>query len=86
MVKGVSRQVIVLHSPDPKLFDQAIFILKDGAVGQDGVTEEALMKEAKRLMRDATGGRKRSLLGYGPVWACGGAVMTGIVWLLTHWL
>ena len=30
MVKGVSRQVIVVHSPDPKLFEQAIFILKDG--------------------------------------------------------
>ena len=27
MVKGISRQVIVVHSPDPKLFEQAIFIL-----------------------------------------------------------
>ena len=34
MVKGISRQVIVVHSPDPKLFEQAIFILKDGAVGK----------------------------------------------------
>ena len=33
MVKGISRQVIVVHSPDPKLFEQAIFILKDNAVG-----------------------------------------------------
>ena len=32
MVKGVSRQVIVVHSPDKELFDQAIFILKDEAV------------------------------------------------------
>ena len=29
MVKGISRQVIVVQSPDPKLFDQAIFILRD---------------------------------------------------------
>ena len=35
MVKGISRQVIVVHSPDPKLFEQAIFILKDNAVGED---------------------------------------------------
>ena len=42
MVKGVSRQVIVVHSPDPKLFEQAIFILKDEAV-QQGITEEALI-------------------------------------------
>ena len=49
MVKGVSRQVIVMHSPDPELFDQAIFILKDSAVSK-GVTEDTLMKEAKRLL------------------------------------
>ena len=40
MVKGISRQVIVVHSPDPKLFEQAIFILKDNAVGE-GITDEA---------------------------------------------
>ena len=42
MVKGISRQVIVVHSPDPKLFEQAIFILKDDAI-QNGVTDEALL-------------------------------------------
>ncbi len=39
MVKGLNRQVIVVHSPDQKLFDQAIFILKDDAVGKEGVTD-----------------------------------------------
>ena len=34
MVKGISKQVIVVQSPDQKLFDQAIFILKDDAVGE----------------------------------------------------
>ena len=29
MVKGISRQVILVQSPEPKLFEQAIFILKD---------------------------------------------------------
>ena len=76
MVKGVSRQVIVVHSPDPKLFDQAIFILKEDAVGQ-GITEEALLKEAKQIIR----GPVKKL--YGPVWACGGALATGVAWLLT---
>ena len=85
MVKGVSRQVIVLHSPDQKLFDQAIFVLKDSALGQEGVTDELLMKEAKRLIRDSAGKRSK-LRGYGPIWACGGAVMTGLIWLLTIWL
>ena len=80
MVKGVSRQVIVVHSPDPKLFDQAIFILKDEAVEQ-GITEEELIKEAQQIIRGPV--KKRKLYLYGPVWACGGALLTGIAWLLT---
>ena len=47
MVKGISRQVIVVHAPDPKLFEQAIFILKDTA---QGVSEDALLKEAERVI------------------------------------
>ena len=83
MVKGISRQVIVVHSPDPKLFEQAIFILKDSALGAEGVTDEALLQEAKRLIREpgARGGKRRTLCG--PVWACGGALVTGLAWLLS---
>ena len=33
MVKGISRQVIVVRSPDQKLFEQAIFILREEALG-----------------------------------------------------
>ena len=65
MVKGISRQVIVVHSPDPKLFEQAIFILKDNAVGE-GITDEALLKEAQKAIH--TGDRtkkKRHLYLYG---------------------
>ena len=80
MVKGISRQVIVVHSPDPKLFDQAIFILKDEAVGK-GITEEALLKEAQQVIRGPH--KKKKLYLYGPVWACGGALVTGLAWLLT---
>ena len=80
MVKGISRQVIVVHAPDPKLFEQAIFILKDEAV-EKGVTEEALLREAQSLIRPGQG-RKRKLYLCGPLWACGGAVLTGAAWLL----
>ncbi len=80
MVKGISRQVIVVHSPEPKMFEQAIFILKDGAIGQ-GVTDELLMKEARQAIRESTQRRKRSPSG--PIWAAAGALLTGVVWLLT---
>lgn len=39
MVKGISRQVIVVRSPDPKLFEQAIFILREDALGKDGMSD-----------------------------------------------
>ena len=81
MVKGISRQVILVHSPDPKLFEQAIFILKDEAV-EKGITEEDLLKEAQNLIRPGQG-RKRKLYVYGPLWACSGAAMTGLAWMLT---
>ncbi len=81
MVKGISRQVIVVHSPDKKLFEQAIFILKEDA---KGVSEEALLREADRAIRGRSSGkRKQKVLYLGPAWACGGAALTGIVWLLT---
>lgn len=83
MVKGISRQVIVVHSPDPKLFEQAIFILKEDAIGREGVTDEALLKEAKRLINASRYPGKRRLSAYGIVWAISGAVCTGIIWLLT---
>ncbi len=80
MVKGISRQVIVVNSKEEELFEQAIFILKDG---QTAVTDDLLLKEAKKLIGTHRGSKKRKLWLYGPVWATGGAILTGIVWLIT---
>ena len=82
MVKGISRQVIVVHAPDPKLFEQAIFILKDNAVGHEGISDEVLLKEAGRLIRENPV-KNRRLSAYGAVWACGGALVTGLIWLVS---
>ena len=37
MVKGISRQVVVVRSLDTKLFEQAIFLIRDGALPRQGV-------------------------------------------------
>ena len=79
MVKGISRQIILVHSPETQLFEQAIFILKDNA---ESVTDEMLLQEAKRLINQ----QKKKKPFYGPIWACAGAVVTGIVWLFTIFL
>ena len=78
MVKGTSRQVIVVHAPEEKLFDQAIFILRDGAVREGGISNEALLREAKGYLQ-MSGRRKRKWLHNGPVW---GAVGAGLAWLV----
>ena len=79
MVKGISRQVIVVHSPDEKMFEQAIFIIKEG---QSPVTDEALLKEAQKLI-GSSGSKKRKLWLYGPAWAVTGALLTGICWIIS---
>ena len=83
MVKGISRQVIVVHSPDQKLFDQAIFILKDEAVGKEGVTDEMLLKSAEKLLRSSAAGKKPKFFLYSSVWACAGALAMALVWFIT---
>ena len=79
MVKGVSRQVIVVQSPQTQMFEQAIFILKDDC---PSVSDAELLKEAKRLINSSCNDN-RTPKAHGFVWACAGAMITGAVWLLT---
>ena len=84
MVKGISRQVIVIDAPEPKLFEQAIFILKDD---MEHVTDEVLLKEAQQIIqsRDKSG-RKRHIWLYGAFWAAAGALATAAAWAATIWI
>ena len=53
MVKGLSRRVIVVDSPDPHIFEQAIFIVRnDAAVGSGGVTSQQVVDQAIRIAKD----------------------------------
>lgn len=79
MVKGISRQVIVVQSPDKKLFDQAIFILRDDVVGNHTVTEENLLREARYLLHS----RKPQKRLNQAVWTLFGAAVVALVWLLS---
>ena len=80
-----------MDSPDPQIFEQAIFIVRNDAFGKAGVTPEQIVSEACRVARGYTaahgGHRRRS-------WrdrvSCvgssrrGGAI--GLVWLLVSLL
>ena len=83
MVKGISRQVILVQSPEPKMFEQAIFILNDKAI-REGITDDALLQEARQAIRGYDKqSRKRHFYLYGAVWATGGALLMGLAWFLT---
>jgi hypothetical protein len=80
MVKGISRQVVVVRSPQPKLFEQAIFILREDI---KAVSDEQLLKEAKLAVRGLTRDNKRFYRVHGPIWAGLGASAMGLVWLIS---
>lgn len=83
MVKGITRQVIVVNAPDPKLFEQAFFIVKEDA---PDLSEEALLREAKRAVHEPDlQERKRHIYLYGAFWAAVGAAVMGALWLAV-WL
>lgn len=48
MVKGLSRKVIIVKSPDPKIFEQAIFIVRDDYLLSQGIDQKELLRQAKR--------------------------------------
>ncbi|MBR3705320.1 MAG: translation initiation factor 2 [Oscillospiraceae bacterium] len=51
MVKGTSRRVIVVESPDPEFFEQAIFIVRNDVYERQGVTAQQVLGEACRIAR-----------------------------------
>lgn len=80
MVKGITRQVVVVKKPDQKLFEQAIFLVREEALADGGVTEEALLQEAREVCRrSVTPGRWRERL----LWGGCGAAATGALWILS---
>lgn len=84
MVKGINRQVIVVKSPDPKLFDQAIFLLREDAFSSSGTTPEQVIRQARQaadgyLRKNTVVGRAAARLSP-PLWGMMGAISASAVW------
>ena len=92
MVKGTSRRVIVVRSPDQRLFEQAIFLMKEDAVDQQGVSAQQIVAEAQaaadQYLKSHTDRQRRfARLGKyrGWLWFLAGAVCAGgIAMILLH--
>lgn len=85
MVKGISRRVIVVESPDPRVFDQAIFILRNDILSEDGVSSRQLVDQAVRIAKSYTRSQgllppKRHRMTPAIAAMLGGGLM-GLVWL-----
>ena len=48
MFKGIGKQVVVLKNPDSKIFEEAIFIIKDGTK----VSRPDMITECERIIKD----------------------------------
>ncbi len=89
MVKGVTRRVIVIKSPDRHLFDEAIFLVREDALREDGVTSEQIVQQAQQVADHYVRFHlKKRWINRLPsaAFAGLGAAGTALVWLLTQLL
>lgn len=89
MVKGVNRRVILVKSPDPKLFEQAIFIMREEAF-LEGVTADQVVREAQQVAkgyvrRNSRWGRLMHAIP-APAYAAAGAAVASLAWALAMFL
>ena len=89
MVKGVNRRVIMVKSPDPKLFEQAIFIMREDAF-LEGVTADQVVQEAQKVAKGYV--KRNSRWGKwmrgipAPAYMALGAVVASFAWSLAMFL
>jgi len=81
MVKGMAKRVVVVRSPDKRVFEEAIFILRDDALRDGGVTAEDVLAEACRVARGYLRKPSRRWIGQVLTAACAAGVgwMVGIL-------
>jgi len=89
VVKGVSKRIIVVKSPDPKIFEQAIFIVREDYPGQTGVSEREALAEARQaafgylqLKEKLPGRLARNLRA--AMYAVAGAAATTLAWIMVQ--
>ena len=82
MVKGTSRRVIVVDSPDPEYFEQAIFIVRNDVYERQGVTAQQVLGEACRIARGYAATAAKPLWKKIPWWVWAVSAATGAIALL----
>ena len=89
MVKGLSRKVIIVKSPDPKIFEQAIFIVRDEYLSAQGISQKELLRQAQRAANgyvDQTYGWHRFRNIHPALFTLAGAALIGMIWAVVHFI
>ena len=87
VVKGTSKRVVVVKSPDARFFEQAIFILREDILGKSGSSSGDVLREAQKVaddyVRSFTEEKKEFFRNFPPAFfAALGAVVGGLVCIL----
>ena len=86
MVKGVSRRVVVIKSPDKSVFEEAIFIVREDALNR-GVTGDEIVREAQKVANEyaaSKGKKKRQRRLPGFVYFAAGALILAVIGIALH--
>ena len=91
VVKGTAKRVIVVKSPDPKIFEQAIFIVKEDYRKWAGVNANEVLREAQRVaddyIRSSVSGKRRLWQKARPFLLLAlGALLGALVWAVIHFM
>lgn len=84
MVKGVAKRVIVVKSPDPKVFEEAIFIVREEYLKTAGMTRAQLLHQAREAAGIYTGTLRRGGAHTGIVAALSAIVGSGAAAAIMH--
>ena len=86
VVKGISKRIIVVKSPDQNIFEQAIFIIREDYAGQSGLSERDVYMEATKAANRYLGTKRHTAARAvaslrAPLYAAAGAAATGLAWI-----
>jgi len=84
MVKGLTRRVVVVK-PDTKLFEEAIFIVRDEYHDAKGASQEDVVKAARKTAREFAQSRfgilsKKTSTANRLLWMMCGIGIASIIW------
>ncbi len=89
VVKGISKRIIVVKSPDPRIFEQAIFIVREDYACQAGISQRELMRQARQAVGGYLPAGKQTSAGVVPwlrglLYAAAGAAATALAWVMVQ--